>query len=756
MLQRITLAVLALLVALVLLVYASGKGLFGGHEAPGQVSETPRPAAAVTRETRAVADAASAIGASRAKQILFGDLHVHTTFSFDAFMFSLPFLAGEGAHPPADACDFARFCSALDFWSINDHAFSITPRHWRETVESIRQCNAVGGEGASPDTVAFLGWEWTQVGTTPADHYGHKNVVLAHTDDARIPARPIAALRGAGLGAPRVLARGFFALLAGGRMHDLASYFSEREASPACPTGVPVRELPDDCIEQASTPAELFAKLDDWGHDAIVIPHGTSWGFYTPPGSDWRKQLAGDMHDPKRQTLIEVYSGHGDSEVYRDWRALEIASDGSFRCPEPRPDYLPSCWRAGEIIRERCLAEDLGAEECERRAAQARLDAAAAGVAGHRTVPGASAADWLDAGQCRDCREPAFNYRPGGSAQFIHAIGDFDDPQQPRHFRMGFMASSDNHYARPGTGYKERFRVGMTESMGGTRQASARSGPLASVFGPPEQEPVARSQPFEIGAPGFDVFETERQASFLTTGGLIAAHADGRDRAAIWDAFQRREVYGTSGPRMLLWFDLLNPPGSRGRTLPMGAAVALDRDPIFRVRAVGSFEQQPGCPSYSHDALSPERLEHLCKGECYHPSDQRRIVTRIEVVRIQPQMRQDEPLAALIADPWQTFLCEPDPAGCSVTFTDPDFGRDGRDALYYVRAFEAPKPTINAGNLRCERDAEGNCLAVHPCPEDGREDDCLAPSEPRAWSSPIFADFAGPARQVVGAFLVLA
>ena len=32
--------------------------------------------------------------------IYFGDLHVHTTFSQDAFMFSLPMLQGEGAHPP--------------------------------------------------------------------------------------------------------------------------------------------------------------------------------------------------------------------------------------------------------------------------------------------------------------------------------------------------------------------------------------------------------------------------------------------------------------------------------------------------------------------------------------------------------------------------------------------------------------------------------------------------------------------------------
>src|SRR5206468_3030550 len=83
--------------------------------------------------------------------------------------------------PPADACDFARFCSALDFWSINDHAEGVSPRHWQETKESIRQCNAVAGDPRYPDLVSFLGWEWTQVGVTPADHYGHKNVVFHDT-----------------------------------------------------------------------------------------------------------------------------------------------------------------------------------------------------------------------------------------------------------------------------------------------------------------------------------------------------------------------------------------------------------------------------------------------------------------------------------------------------------------------------------------------------------------------------------------------
>jgi hypothetical protein len=151
---------------------------------------------------RAQRHAADLLGVPAPKQILFGDLHVHTTFSQDAFMFSLPMLGGEGAHPPADACDFARFCSALDFWSINDHASSISADEWADTVESIRQCNAVGGDGANPDTVAFLGWEWTQVGLTPDTHYGHKNVVLAGTDEAEVPPRVIASTRQLGVSPP--------------------------------------------------------------------------------------------------------------------------------------------------------------------------------------------------------------------------------------------------------------------------------------------------------------------------------------------------------------------------------------------------------------------------------------------------------------------------------------------------------------------------------------------------------------------------
>src|SRR5205823_1608601 len=255
---------------------------------PGSVHPTPLPPAAVSSRTRELAPA----GGGAARQILFGDLHVHTTFSSDAFQLSLPLLQGEGAHPPADACDFARFCSGLDFWSITDHAESITPRRWQETKDTIRRCDAVAGGPDGPDVVPFVGWEWTQVGVTPEDHYGHKNVILRNLEDASLPARPIAAtgrfarvLRYGIIASRSWWDRVRFPLLdfrQRQRYLDLGVLFAENRAVPDCPRGIDTRQLPADCYETADTPQELFEKLSQWGFDVIVIPHGTTWGLYTP------------------------------------------------------------------------------------------------------------------------------------------------------------------------------------------------------------------------------------------------------------------------------------------------------------------------------------------------------------------------------------------------------------------------------------------------------------------------------------------
>ncbi|MCP4003035.1 MAG: DUF3604 domain-containing protein [bacterium] len=705
-------------------------------EGPGRSKESL--SAAAQRQSDARREIAGQTGTvADSKTILFGDLHVHTTYSFDAFLYSLPVVNGEGAHPPADACDFARHCAALDFYALTDHAENLTSKHWQDVKESIRQCNARAGDPADPDLAAFTGFEWTQVGLTPEEHWGHKNVLFPGTAENELPARPIGSVEGeGGLVSGFESARTVRWLDPGGwgEYSDFVWLLDKLAQMPQCEAGVDTRSLPADCREAALEPGLLFAKLRQWGFDTLVIPHGTTWGAYTPPGTSFDKQLTLKRHDPELQTLVEVMSGHGNSEEYRDWREYEVDGQGNPVCPAPTPDYLPCCRRAGEIMRERC--GDLPEQECQVRIEQARRLVLDANVSPHMVFPDTRAEEWLDCGQCRDCFKPAFSQRPRESVQYMMSLSNPKEKNasgDPLRFRFGFISSSDNHAARPGTGYKQFQRRNMTEATG-VRSEFYESLARTQVEADPQVP-----QPVEI-RPGMTHRDTERVASFYYPGGLVAAHSSGRNREAIWSALKRREVYGTSGPRILLWFDLLNAPGGRAS---MGSAHSFEGIPRFEVRAIGSLEQKPGCPSESLEALTPERLENLCRGDCYNPSDSRIPITAIEIVRIRPQQRQGENPGDLIEDPWKRIECDPDPRGCVASFEDPEYPASRRDVLYYARAIQKATPAINAASLRTEFDAEGKAIRTSPCYGDYRtpfDDDCLAPVSERAWSSPIFLD----------------
>ena len=178
---KITLKVIFLLFApFIILFLALFFDFFGKHQEIGSIAEAKAPFQNI--DTREI----------DTKRILFGDLHVHTTYSLDAFLGNLPILEGEGAHPVADACNFARFCANLDFFSINDHAEFLTRREWTETINSLRNCSNISQQFDEDEIIPFAGWEWTQTSLDVEKHYGHKNVILKSLD-GDLPERPIGA-----------------------------------------------------------------------------------------------------------------------------------------------------------------------------------------------------------------------------------------------------------------------------------------------------------------------------------------------------------------------------------------------------------------------------------------------------------------------------------------------------------------------------------------------------------------------------------
>jgi len=220
----------------------------------------------------------------------------------------------------------------------------------------------------------------------------------------------------------------------------------------------------------------------------------------------------------------------------------------------------------------------------------------------------------------------------------------------------------------------------------------------------------------------------------------MAVHSEGRDRESIWQAMKRKEVYATTGHRILLHFDLMN----EGIAKPMGSFIQSNSNPKFRVKAVGSFKQLPGCPDYVYEALSEKRIQKISDGECYHPSDERYQLERIEIIKITPQNSKNEDASTLIFDTWKTFECDSNQVECEIEFTDENFENQQRDAVYYVRVIEEDTLLVNGSNLRTQFDADGHPISVDQCHADYREDyeeECLGPGGHRAWSSPIFVDY---------------
>ena len=97
--MRNLLTSLALLFIFTVAIFFGGAVLkvFGTLDGPGVIEGQVLPEKALEDRAARINLVKSELEVLDEKQILFGDLHVHTTYSTDAFMWSLPFMNGKGA-----------------------------------------------------------------------------------------------------------------------------------------------------------------------------------------------------------------------------------------------------------------------------------------------------------------------------------------------------------------------------------------------------------------------------------------------------------------------------------------------------------------------------------------------------------------------------------------------------------------------------------------------------------------------------------
>src|SRR5258708_25346676 len=211
------------------------------------------------------------------------------------------------------------------------------------------------------------------------------------------------------------------------RVDGYVAMMQGRSKVPVCAENVDTKALPDNCFEVGLRPEDLSRKLDEWGFDALVIPHGTAWGLSNPPSADLAHELTPAIANDPRQQLVEVYSGHGNSEQYRSWREYLTGPNGEKVCPAPNQDYLPMCCHAGRIIRSHCDAQHLPAQECERRERETRqreLDAPVGfAAAGFFALPGASTGEVPGRGACPGRFPSPPPRKPPGSGPTVFATG---------------------------------------------------------------------------------------------------------------------------------------------------------------------------------------------------------------------------------------------------------------------------------------------------------------------------------------------
>jgi hypothetical protein len=259
-------------------------------------------------------------------------------------------------------------------------------------------------------------------------------------------------------------------------------------------------------------------------------------------------------------------------------------------------------------------------------------------------------------------------------------------------YRLGIIASTDTHNATPGAVAEDRFE---------------------GHHGKEDDDRQKRAAPGKI---------------IHNPGGLVAVWAEENSRDAIFDALERRETFGTSGPRIIVRF-------FGGWDYPE----ALCEDPTFVEKGYqqgvpmgGDLPPRPQgstAPRFALLAMREADLDHRAGTP----------LQRMQIIK--GWLNQDgEPIHKIFevaGDPnnganVDLDTCETVGGGfdtlCTV-WIDPEFNPDQR-AFYYARVVE--NPTCRWSTYDC----------IRP-PLEERPDSCSDPDidkviQERAWTSPIW------------------
>lgn len=548
------------------------------------------------------------------RQVFWGDLHVHTRYSFDAWVYDVDltpddayaFAMGQPVQLPSGTVQLQR---PLDFAAVTDHSEFLgeidactrpeSPAYDETTCVNYRagsassvqlfgtrlavedperpedicrsvDCLVLAGsvwtrtqraaEAAydrSSDCrfTSFVGYEWT--GATGVSNY-HRNVIFR---DERVP------------------------------------------------------DLPTSYMEAPSA-GELWAALDrdcldgGIGCDVLVIPHNSnlSNGNMFPAVDDSEEA----ERRSSLEVLLEVYQHKGDSECRPELLGGVLGSEdelcGFEKVRREPPEDCGEGDGAGGMIYGGCASK--------RDYARGIL---LAGLEGQQTV--------------------------GVNA-----------------YRLGLMASTDTHSGTPGAVEEEGW---------------------LGHLGDAEDEPQER-----LANPGLNP-----GGNIDSPGGLVAVWADSNDRDALFDAMLRREVYGTSGPRIAVRFfggDLDAELCASQDFVAQGYARGV---PMGGILSTGTFGVSALADPLGADLERIQIIKGWVDDEGSH----------IQVIDV-----AEGPAASL----------------CAV-WTDPDFDA-GVPAFYYARVLQVETPHWSVGDC-----AQVEAEACDWLPGTIQE---------RAWTSPIWTE----------------